>query len=73
MDFSLKIPYNITPIQQALGSKIDRPIQAWQWMVQTRSLPDQNDWVRPEVINAWQRCFIAPQKVKTGISTILIP
>ena len=26
-------------------------------MNQTRSLPDQCDWVRPEVIDAWRRCL----------------
>ncbi len=36
---------------------IYRPIQAWQWMAQTRSVPDQYDWVRPEVTESWQRCL----------------
>ena len=34
-----------------------RPMQAWQWMTQTRSVPDQYDWVRPEVTESWQRCL----------------
>ncbi|SCN46608.1 hypothetical protein BAZMOX_150907_0 [methanotrophic endosymbiont of Bathymodiolus azoricus (Menez Gwen)] len=34
-----------------------RPVQAWQWMVQTRSVPEQDDWVRPDVSEAWLRCL----------------
>lgn len=37
--------------------EIDRPIEAWKWMIQTRSLPDKEDWVRHEVYEAWRRCL----------------
>ena len=63
MDINLKIPRKVKLIHEALllrhtiEFELDRPIQAWQWMNQTRSVPDQNDWVRPEVTDAWGRCL----------------
>lgn len=36
---------------------VDRPDQAWEWMRQTGVLPAALDWVRPEVADAWCRCF----------------
>lgn len=36
---------------------VDRPDQAWEWMRQTGVLPGALDWVRPEVAEAWCRCF----------------
>ncbi len=63
MDISLKIPTKIKIVQEAFvlhqsgDFKMDRPIQAWQWMVQSRSVPEQADWVRPDVYHAWQRCL----------------
>ncbi|MEW6039438.1 MAG: sigma 54-interacting transcriptional regulator [Pseudomonadota bacterium] len=36
---------------------VDRPDQAWEWMRQTGVLPAALDWVRPEVAEAWCRCF----------------
>jgi len=44
-------------LRQTIDYPIYRPIQAWQWMTQTRSVPDQCDWVRPEVTESWQRCL----------------
>ncbi|MDD5275886.1 MAG: sigma 54-interacting transcriptional regulator [Methylovulum sp.] len=44
-------------LKQTIDYQIYRPKQAWQWMVQTRSVPDQSDWVRPEVRASWQRCL----------------
>ncbi|MCK5829821.1 MAG: sigma 54-interacting transcriptional regulator [Methylococcales bacterium] len=63
MDIVLKIPNKVKEVSEALlfqkseSFKIDRPIQAWQWMNQTRSIPDHNDWVRAEVLQAWERCL----------------
>jgi transcriptional regulator of acetoin/glycerol metabolism len=37
--------------------EVDRPVQAWQWMNQTRCVPDHVDWVRAEVSDAWRRCL----------------
>ncbi|MCX7097549.1 MAG: sigma-54-dependent Fis family transcriptional regulator [Methylococcales bacterium] len=57
------IPDNLESIKKALlvrhtiEFEVDRPNQAWQWMNQTRSVPDPSDWVRPEVTDAWQRCL----------------
>jgi transcriptional regulator of acetoin/glycerol metabolism len=39
------------------GLYADRPDQAWDWMRQTGALPAALDWVRPEVADAWCRCF----------------
>ncbi|MEE7625497.1 sigma 54-interacting transcriptional regulator [Methylobacter sp. Wu8] len=44
-------------LRQTIDYQIYRPMQAWQWMTQTRSAPDQYDWVRPEVTESWQRCL----------------
>lgn len=58
-----KIPENVKIIKEelhirhALEFEVDRPKQAWQWMQSTRTIPDANDWVRPEVIEAWRRCL----------------
>ena len=63
MTIDYKIPNKVRIIQEALlvrhtiEFEVDRPVQAWQWMNQTRSLPDQCDRVRPEVIDAWRRCL----------------
>lgn len=65
MDTEFKIPTtaNVKRIHESLllrhtiEFEVDRPIQAWQWMNQTRSIPEQVDWVRPEVSDAWQRCL----------------
>jgi len=63
MDISLKIPRKIKIVQEAFSLRksfdleMDRPVQAWQWMVQSRSVPEQADWVRPDVYHAWQRCL----------------
>ncbi|WP_428353489.1 sigma-54-dependent Fis family transcriptional regulator [Methyloprofundus sp.] len=63
MDIALKIPSKINIVQetfllrQSFEFEMFRPIQAWQWMVQSRSVPDQRDWVRPEVSDAWFRCL----------------
>lgn len=63
MDIDLKMPHKVKIIHESLllrhtvEFKVDRPVQAWQWMNQTRSVPDQNDWVRPEVTDAWRRCL----------------
>ncbi|MDO9105391.1 MAG: sigma 54-interacting transcriptional regulator [Methylovulum sp.] len=42
---------------QSCEYQVFRPMQAWQWMTQTRSVPDQCDWVRLEVIESWHRCL----------------
>ncbi len=63
MDIDLKIPNKVKLIQEALllrhtvEFEVDRPVQAWQWMNQTRTVPDQYDWVRSEVSDAWRRCL----------------
>lgn len=63
MDIDLKIPNKVKLIQEALllrhtvEFEVDRPVQAWQWMNQTRTVPDQYDWVRLEVSDAWRRCL----------------
>jgi sigma-54 dependent transcriptional regulator, acetoin dehydrogenase operon transcriptional activator AcoR len=63
MPIDYNIPNKVRIIQEAflvrhtLEFEVDRPVQAWHWMNQTRSLPDQGDWVRPEVIDAWRRCL----------------
>lgn len=44
-------------LNQSADDKVYRPMQAWQWMTQSRSIPDQHDWARPEVIESWQRCL----------------
>lgn len=63
MDIDLKLPDTMKVVQEAfffrhtLELAVDRPVQAWQWMNQTRSIPDQCDWVRQEVLDAWRRCL----------------
>lgn len=63
MDINFRIPQpvKITQetllFQQTIEFQIDRPVQAWQWMNQTRSVPDQCDWVRAEVSESWRRCL----------------
>lgn len=63
MTIDYTIPDKVRIIQEALlvrhtiEFEIDRPAQAWQWMNQTRTIPDQGEWVRPEVTDAWQRCL----------------
>lgn len=63
MDITLRLPNKVKIVQEAffykrtLEFEVDRPIQAWQWMNQTRSVPDHTDWVRSEVSDAWRRCM----------------
>ncbi|MDP3903758.1 MAG: sigma 54-interacting transcriptional regulator [Methylococcaceae bacterium] len=63
MDIDIKIPNKVKLVHEALllrhtvEFQVDRPVQAWQWMNQTRSVPDQQEWVRPEVTDAWLRCL----------------
>lgn len=63
MDITLKIPGKINIVQEtfllrkAFEFEMFRPIQAWQWMVQARTVPEQQDWVRAEVSDAWTRCL----------------
>ncbi len=63
MDIALRLPNKVKIVQEAFLSKrtlefeIERPVQAWRWMNQTRSVPDQADWVRAEVAEAWHRCL----------------
>ncbi|MFA5984375.1 MAG: sigma 54-interacting transcriptional regulator [Methylococcaceae bacterium] len=44
-------------LAQTSEYQLFRPIQAWQWMTQTRSVPDKSDWARLEVIESWHRCL----------------
>ncbi len=63
MDITLSLPTKVRIVQDAffyrrnLEFQVDRPVQAWCWMVQTRSAPDHGDWVRPDVSEAWRRCL----------------
>jgi len=63
MEIVLKIPNKVKVVQetfllrQSFEIGIYRPVQAWQWMVQTRSIPEQADWVRTDVSEAWSRCL----------------
>ncbi|MDD1621562.1 MAG: sigma 54-interacting transcriptional regulator [Methylococcaceae bacterium] len=63
MDIGLKKTDKVKVVQDAflfrrtIEFTIDRPVQAWQWMNQTRSIPDQSDWVRPDVFDSWRRCL----------------
>jgi len=52
-----KIAQDALLFKNALEFQIHRPTQAWQWMNQSRAIPDQNDWVRSEVIESWRRCY----------------
>lgn len=36
---------------------VDRPGVAWDWMMQTGQPPEGDDWVRPQVSEAWYRCI----------------
>lgn len=53
----VKLIHDTLLLRHRIEFEIDRPIQAWQWMNQTRTVPEQNDWVRPEVREAWVRCL----------------
>lgn len=63
MDIAFKIPNNVNIVQetfllrQSFEFEMFRPIQAWQWMVQARAVPEQSDWVRADVSDAWGRCL----------------
>jgi sigma-54 dependent transcriptional regulator, acetoin dehydrogenase operon transcriptional activator AcoR len=63
MDIGFKNPDKVKVVQDAflfrrtIEFTIDRPVQAWQWMNQTRSIPDQSDWIRPDVFDSWRRCL----------------
>lgn len=63
MDVNINIPNKVKLshetllLRHTIEFEVDRPIQAWQWMNQTRSVPEQGDWVRPEVSDAWRRCL----------------
>ena len=63
MDIAFQMPFNVKTIQdlytykQTQDFEIYRPVQAWHWMIQSRRVPDQMDWVRPEVSDAWRRCL----------------
>lgn len=53
----VKVSQETLLFRHTVEFEIDRPIQAWQWMNQTRTVPEHSDWVRPEVSEAWQRCL----------------
>lgn len=53
----VKLIHDTLLLRHRVEFEIDRPIQAWQWMNQTRTVPEQYDWVRPEVRDAWERCL----------------
>jgi transcriptional regulator of acetoin/glycerol metabolism len=53
----VKVSQETLLLRHTVEFEVDRPIQAWQWMNQTRSVPEHGDWVRPEVSDAWQRCL----------------
>lgn len=63
MDIDLKAHMKVKVIKEAIllrhtiEFEVSRPTQAWQWMNQTRCVPDDNDWVRTEVSDAWRRCL----------------
>ncbi len=63
MEINLKIPPKVIVTQEFLlfqksvEFSLYRPIQAWQWMNQTRSIPDDIDWVRSDVAESWRRCL----------------
>ena len=62
MFFEVNIPRQ-NPLKQEArllrdnACQIYRPMQAWQWMVQSRAVPDQSDWVQTDVIDSWRRCL----------------
>jgi transcriptional regulator of acetoin/glycerol metabolism len=45
------------PEQDAGLFGVDRPGVAWDWMMQTGQPPNRDDWVRPQVSEAWYRCI----------------
>ena len=45
------------PEQDAGLFGVDRPGVAWDWMMQTGQPPEGDDWVRPQVSDAWYRCI----------------
>ncbi|VTZ50163.1 Sigma-54-dependent Fis family transcriptional regulator (MmoR) [Methylocella tundrae] len=45
------------PEQDAGLFGVDRPGVAWDWMMQTGQPPEGDDWVRPQVSEAWYRCI----------------
>lgn len=48
----------LEPLEQDAGLfGVDRPGVAWEWMVQTGQPPERDDWVRPQVSEAWFRCI----------------
>jgi transcriptional regulator of acetoin/glycerol metabolism len=53
----VKVSQETLLLRHTVEFEVDRPIQAWQWMNQTRTVPEHGDWVRPEVSDAWQRCL----------------
>lgn len=53
----IKITQETLFVQKTIEFQIERPVQAWQWMNQTRTIPEQHDWVRPEVNDSWRRCL----------------
>lgn len=63
MDIALRLPPKVKLIHDAFAFKgdpsfeLDRPVQAWRWMIQARCIPEQQDWVRPEVWESWRRCL----------------
>ena len=56
MTIDYRIPTKVKLIQEALMVRhalefeVDRPVQAWQWMNQTRSIPDHRIGCRSEVV-----------------------
>ncbi len=63
MEINLKFPPKVQITKEVFLLKkstdftLHRPIQAWQWMNQTRSIPNAIDWVRTDVSESWQRCL----------------
>ncbi|MDD2759520.1 MAG: sigma 54-interacting transcriptional regulator [Methylomonas sp.] len=62
MDITLNLPPKVKLLRDAFSFKhqafeLDRPVQAWRWMIQTRCVPEQQDWVRQEVCESWRRCL----------------
>lgn len=63
MEINLKIPSKVHITKEVFLFKknadftLYRPTQAWQWMNQTRSIPNAIDWVRADVSESWRRCL----------------
>ncbi|VTZ51238.1 Sigma-54-dependent Fis family transcriptional regulator (MmoR) [Methylocella tundrae] len=53
----LKPQDHAAPEQDAGLFGVDRPGVAWDWMMQTGQPPEGDDWVRPQVSEAWYRCI----------------